>query len=352
MKWSPEIHAAPPRPQPLIWEQLPFGRVFSRHLAVARYEEGTWHRPRIQPMAELPLHPGTSALHYGQALFEGLKAYIRPDGTRFAFRVKDHWQRLNHSAERLAMPPVPYELFMEMLLTLFRMEEDLSPPDLSYALYIRPVYFATDPWLGVRPSESYLLLIYLTPVGPYYTGKVRAYVETEMSRAAPGGTGHIKMAGNYAGALLSGKKAQQVGCQVSLWLDAQHREYIEEFSTMNVFVVMKGPRLITPPLKRGTILPGITRDTVIYLAQTLGIAVEEQEISIYELIEGIVHGKVREVFGTGTAATITPLQALHHEGKLWELPPTHPIAEELLKAYREVLRGQQKPAQSDWIWPI
>lgn len=352
MIWIPEIETAPPRSQPLDWENLPFGRVFSRHLAVARYENGTWQKPHIQPLEALPLHPGTSALHYGQAIFEGLKAYRRPDGLHFAFRVKDHWQRLNRSAERLVMPSVPYELFSELLRALLRLEEDLFPPDLQRALYIRPVYFAADPWLGVRPSESYYLLMYLTPVGPYYTTEVRAYVETEMSRAAPGGTGSAKMAGNYAAALLSGKRAQQLGCQVSLWLDALTHEYVEEFSTMNVFVVLRGPKLLTPSLDRGTILAGITRDTILQLAPQLGISVEEREVSIHELTEGIVHGKVMEIFGTGTAATIMPIRALHFAGKLWELSPAHPVADSLLDAYHAVLSGQRQPPEPEWIWRI
>jgi len=353
MIWTPEIELAPPRSEPLRWEGLPFGRIFSRHIAVARYAEGTWQKPHIQPFGEIPLHPGTSALHYGQAIFEGMKAYQRPDGTRFAFRVKDHWQRLNRSAARLAMPEVPYELFTELLRTLLRLETDLFPPDTSHALYIRPVYFATDPWLGVRASESYMLLIYLTPVGPYYSGEVRAYVETEMTRAVPGGTGNIKMAGNYAAALLSGKRAQQHGCQVSLWLDALAHEYIEEFSTMNAFVVRRGPRLITPPLDRGTILAGITRDTLLHLARAAGIPAEEQDISIHEITEGIAHGEVLEIFGSGTAATVMPIRALYYAGKVWELPQAHPVADALLNAYRKVLfDGQTSPPVADWIWQI
>ncbi|MCX8111872.1 MAG: branched-chain amino acid aminotransferase [Bacteroidia bacterium] len=352
MIWTPEIQAAPPRTETLSWDKIPFGRVFSRHLAVAQYAEGSWQRPRIQPMGELSLHPGTSALHYGQSLFEGLKAYQRPDGTRFAFRAEDHWKRLNRSAARLAMPEVPYDLFANMLKALLEVERDLFPPDLEHAVYIRPLYFAADRWLGVRPSETYTLLIYLTPVGPYYTGEVKAYVENEMSRAAPGGTGSVKMAGNYAAAMLSGKKAQQFGCQVSLWLDALSREYIEEFSTMNAFIVQRGPKLLTPPLDRGTILPGVTRDTILYLASHLGIPVEEREVSIYEIVEGITHGEVSEVFGTGTAATIMPIQALHYDGKLWTLPSTHPVADELSRSYRRLLAGELSPSKSEWIWLI
>lgn len=351
MSWHITVEEAPSPASPIVWEDLPFGRIFSRHIGIAEYREGEWQRVRVQPLTSLELHPGTSALHYGQALFEGIKAYQRPEGTRFVFRLRDHWERLNRSAARLVMPPVPYELFAELLWTLLRLETNLFPPDWQYSLYIRPVYFATDPWLGVRPSETYLLAIYLTPVGPYYQGAVKAFVETEMSRAAPGGTGSIKMAGNYAAALLSGKKAATHGCQVSLWLDAVQHEWIEEYSTMNAFFVLRGPVLVTPPLDRGTILAGITRDTLLYLARQNGIPVEEREISIYEIIDGIAHGRVVEAFGSGTAATVMPIQALHYEGKVWELPPAHPVADSLRQAYHELLQGQL-PSPSEWIWTL
>jgi branched-chain amino acid aminotransferase len=277
-----------------------------------------------------------------------MKAYRRTDGTRFVFRLRDHWERLNRSAARLTMPEVPYELFSELLQTLLHREENFFPPSLQQALYIRPVYFATDPWLGVRPSETYLLLIYVTPVGPYYSGEVRAFVEPELTRAAIGGTGAIKAAGNYAAALLSTKKAQAVGCSVSLWLDATHRELIEEFSTMNAFFVEKGGRLLTPPLERGTILAGITRDTILFLAAKVGLEVEERELSIYEITEGIAQGRITEVFGTGTAATIMPVRALYFAGKFWTLPSENPVAQKLAQAYRALLSGDI-PAPAGWI---
>ncbi|MCS7188765.1 MAG: branched-chain amino acid aminotransferase [Bacteroidia bacterium] len=351
MPWSITIQQAPPRPEAIIWEELPFGRIFSQHMAVAEYKDGKWQEARVQPFEPLSLSPGTSALHYGQALFEGFKAYQRPDGFRFVFRPKDHWQRLNHSAHRLSMPEVPYELFISLLHHLLLQEVALFPPNLQHAIYIRPVYFATDPWLGVRPSETYMLVIYLTPVGPYYKDTIKAYVETELSRAASGGTGTAKMAGNYAAALLSGRKAQAKGCQVSLWLDAFQHEYVEEFSTMNVFFVQRDSTLITPSLERGTILQGITRDTILYLAYERGLSVEERDISIHEVIENITHGRITEIFGTGTAATIMPIQSLFYEDKVWELPPHTPIAQMLLTDYKAILQGDLK-GNPEWIWPV
>ncbi len=349
MKWPVTIERqAEPEVAALDWANLPFGRVFSRHCALARYDAAQWEAPTIRPMSELALHPGTSALHYGQAIFEGLKAYRRRDGTRLVFRLRDHHERLNRSARRLVMPEVPWELFRELVLALLRLEESLFPPDLSHAVYVRPLLFATDPWLGVRPSDTYLLVIYLTPVGSYYEGPVRAYVETEMSRATPGGTGSIKMAGNYAAALLSGQKAKAHHCQVSLWLDAVERQWVEEYSTMNAFFVFRGPVIVTPSLERGTILPGITRDTLLYLARRRGWAVEERDLAIEEVVQGIAEGRLLEAFGTGTAATVMPIQAFWYEGKLWELPPEAPYAQMLRADYYSLLAGTL-PAPPEWI---
>lgn len=349
MRWPVTIERQTETDAPVLnWANLPFGRVFSRYLALVQYDGSKWEHPHLKPMQELALHPGTSALHYGQTIFEGFKAYRRNDGTRFVFRLRDHHERLNRSARRLVMPEVPWELFSELVLTLLRLEEPFFPPDLSHAVYVRPVFFAVDPWLGVRPSERYLLAIYLTPVGSYYQGLMRAYVETEMSRAMPGGTGSIKMAGNYAAALLSGQKAKEHHCQVSLWLDAVEHQWVEEYSTMNAFFVFRGPVLVTPSLEQGTILPGITRDTLLYLARRRGWAVEERDIAIEEVVQGIVEGRLVEAFGSGTAATIMPIQAFWYEGKVWELPPQTPYTETLRSDYYSLLAGTL-PAPEGWI---
>lgn len=345
-------YEAPATPPPAIdWERLPFGRVFSQHIALAYFQNGKWDEARIQPFQDLTLHPATHALHYGQALFEGMKAFQRPDGTRFVFRLKDHARRLNFSATRLSMPPVSLDLFEALLRELLLKESHLFPPTLKQSIYIRPFYFATDPYLGVRTSESYLLAIFLSPVGPYYTQPLAAYVETEYTRAAPGGTGNVKMAGNYAAALISNARAQAVGCQVSLWLDACERRWVEEFSTMNVFFVWKDGRVSTPSLARGTILAGITRDTMLVLLQKAGHPVEEREISIHEVIEGIESGHLLEIFGTGTAATIIPIVSLHYQGKTYQLPPAYPIAEKARTAYYDLLAGNLT-LNPDWIWTI
>ncbi len=345
-------YEAPATPAPAIdWERLPFGRVFSRHIALAYFENGKWDQARIQPFQDIRLHPATHALHYGQALFEGMKAYQRSDGTRFVFRLKDHARRLNLSAARLSMPPVSLDLFETLLRELLLKESHLFPPTLKQSIYIRPFYFATDPYVGVRTSESYLFAIFLSPVGPYYTQPVAAYVETEYSRAAPGGTGNIKMAGNYAAALISNSKAQASGCQVTLWLDACEKTRVEEFSTMNVFFVWKDGRITTPALTHGTILAGITRDTMIALLRNAGHPIEVRDVSIHEVLEGIQTGELTEVFGTGTAATIIPVIALHYKEQRYSLPPTYPVAEKARAAYYDLLAGHITP-NPDWIWKI
>ncbi len=351
MSWLIAYEAPAVPPPPIDWEKLPFGRVFSQHIALATYQNGKWDEARIQPFRELVLHPATHALHYGQALFEGLKAYQRPDGTCFAFRVKDHALRLNRSAARLAMPPIPFDLFENLLRGLLQREKHLFPPSLQQAIYIRPFYFAADPYVGIRVSETYIFAIFLSPAGPYYSSPVKAYVETEYSRAAPGGTGAIKMAGNYAAALLSSQKAQAAGCQVSLWLDACHKKWIEEFSNMNVFFVWRDGSVTTPALARQTILAGITRDTILYLLPLIGHSVEERDVSIDELLTGIVQGDIVEVFGTGTATTIIPLKGLVYQGQELALPPSSPVAEKARQAYYQLLEGTL-PAKPDWLWLI
>ncbi len=352
MSWLISYEAPATPPPALDWERLPFGRIFSQHIALAYFQNGKWDEARLQPFQDFQLHPATHALHYGQALFEGMKAYQRPDGTRFVFRLKDHARRLNLSAARLAMPPVPLDLFEALLRELLLKESYLFPPTLRQAIYIRPFYFATDPYVGVRTSESYLFAIFLSPVGPYYTQPVAAYVETEYSRAAPGGTGNIKMAGNYAAALISNARAQAAGCEVTLWLDACEKRWVEEFSTMNVFFVWKDGRITTPSLERGTILAGITRDTILALLQAAGHLAEVRDISIQEVIEGITSGALVEVFGTGTAATVIPIIALYYQGKRYALPAAHPpIAEKARAAYYSLLAGETA-LQPDWIWKI
>ncbi len=298
---------------------IPFGRIFSDHMFVVTCRDGVWQQPEIKPYGAIPLAPSSSALNYGQAIFEGMKTFRGPDGEPLLFRPIDNFKRLNRSAARLCMPPIPEDLFMEGLKALIRLDQNWIPSPEQGSLYIRPLYFAIDEFIGVKASEDYMLAIFTCPVGPYYTQPVSLLASKEFIRAAVGGTGAAKAAGNYAGSLLPDKLAKARGYNSVLWLDAQHHHYVEECGTMNVFFVIDGV-VITPNLT-GTILEGITRNSVIRMLRESGHKVEERPISIYE-VQGAYHeGRLQEVFGAGTAATISHISKIGFSGEDFVLPP-------------------------------
>ncbi|MDJ1468649.1 branched-chain amino acid aminotransferase [Cytophagaceae bacterium DM2B3-1] len=297
---------------------LGFGKYYSDHMFIAEYAEGKWHSPRIIPYGDLSLSPATSALHYGQAVFEGLKAYKNAEGEVLIFRPEANAQRLNASAERLAMPALPEDIFINGLQQLLTLDKDWVPAAAGHSLYIRPFMFATDAYTGVRPSETYYFIIFTCPVGVYYNKPVRVKVETEFTRAAKGGTGAAKAAGNYAASLLPATLAQKAGYDQLLWTDAKTHEYFEESGTMNVMFVIDG-KLITPATS-DSILKGITRDSVLKVAQKLGIPTEERAVSVKEVIDAAKNGNLQEAFGVGTAATIAPIAVIGHEGTDYTLP--------------------------------
>jgi branched-chain amino acid aminotransferase len=307
-RWS-EAQAAAPA----------FGRVFGDHMLVAEYHDGAWHDPVIRPYGPLPLPPSISALHYGQAAFEGMKAHRSPAGEVLLFRPRENALRFQRSAERLAMPPVPEDLFLGGLRALLRLDERWVPAIGAGALYIRPVIFSSDPAIGVRAGERYLFVIMTCPFGAYFASPVDVFVTRRFARAFPGGTGDVKPAGNYGPALLAEREARAQGCQSVLWLDAREQRYVEECGVMNVFFVI-GDRVVTPALS-GTILPGVTRDSVITLLRDAGWTVEERQVGIDELTEAHAAGRLREAFGTGTAATVTHIKRIHCDGKDLVLPP-------------------------------
>ncbi|MBI5914761.1 MAG: branched-chain amino acid aminotransferase, partial [Bacteroidetes bacterium] len=259
------------------FDDLPFGRNFSDHMFVADYYDGEWHNPRIEPFHNFSLHPATMALHYGQAIFEGMKASKSTDGTPLLFRPERHAHRLNISAHRMCMPEFPEALFVEGLSKLVHIDQGWIPEEEGSALYLRPTMIATDEFIGVKPSQSYKFFIFTGPVGPYYPKPVRLWAETKYIRAAPGGTGAVKAAGNYAGALYPAKLAQDRGFDQLLWLDAREFKYIQESGTMNVFFVIDG-KVLTPPLS-GTILDGVTRDSIIEILRSEGYTVEEYPLT-------------------------------------------------------------------------
>lgn len=299
--------------------KLGFGRIFTDHMFVMDYEEGKgWHNARIEEYGPIELDPSTMVLHYGQTIFEGLKAYRCADGHIQLFRVRDNYQRMNRSAQRLCIPAIDVDFCVEATEKLVRLEKEWVPSAPNTSLYIRPFIIATDPYLGVSVSKTYKFIIVLSPVGAYYaTGlkPVTIYVEDEYVRACRGGTGFAKTAANYAASLIAGDIAHQKGFAQVLWLDAFEHKYVEEVGSMNIMFLINDT-VVTPPLA-GSILPGITRDSIIKIARSKGYQVEERPISMDEIEERLVDGSLKEVFGTGTAAVISPVGALYYKEKLF-----------------------------------
>lgn len=295
-----------------------FGRYFTDHMFIADYSQVLgWHAPRVVPYQSLRLDPGASVLHYGQALFEGMKAFRGVDDKIRLFRPEMNWRRLKVGAERLCMQTPDLDVFMAGINRLVRTDADWVPKKAGTALYLRPTLIGTESFLGVRPSESYIFYVIASPVGGYYgegIESVRIWVERSYSRAAPGGIGAVKAGGNYASSLIAAQEAKKRGFAQVLWLDSSEKKYIEEVGTMNVFFGI-GDRIITPPLG-GTILPGVTRDSVVELLQSRGAKIEERRISLDEVVEAHAKGELSEIFGTGTAASISPVGALGIDDKI------------------------------------
>lgn len=294
-----------------------FGEAVTDHMFVANFDKGSWEIGDLLPFGNLSLSPMTLALHYGQSVFEGLKAYRTLDGDISIFRLEKHWERLNLSLERFCMPMLPKSIFLEGLETLLHADKDFLPNVEGAALYIRPFVFATDALFGYRVSETYKLIIFCGPVGPYYPKPLKVRVETQFVRAVEGGTGFAKCAGNYGGAIYPTALAKKDGFDQVLWTDHEHK-YVEESGTMNVMFVINGT-LVTPPLTT-TILDGVTRDSVIQLAKYWNIPVEERKISVEEIRQGLESGTLTEAFGVGTAATVAPIATIGMNDTLYEIP--------------------------------
>lgn len=300
-------------------DNVPFGRVFSDHMLVARYDNGQWQQAEITPYQAIPVHPSISALNYGQSIFEGMKAHRSPEGDVMLFRPEENFKRLNYSAARMCMPQVPEEIFLDGLKQLIALDRDWVPTQEQGSLYIRPLYFATDEYIGVKASESYMLCIFTGPVGPYYPEPVSLLVSPEFVRATIGGTGSAKVAGNYGAAMYPDKLAKDRGYNNVLWLDAKESTYIEECGTMNIFFVIDGV-VVTPNLT-GTILQGITRASLIQLLKSNGYRIEERPVSIYEIQAAHREGRLQEAFGAGTAATVSHIARIGFNGYDMVLPP-------------------------------
>jgi branched-chain amino acid aminotransferase len=301
------------------FNNLGFGKVFTDHLLEVDYENGAWQTPKIVPFHNLSLHPATSFIHYGQTIFEGMKAFKKDNGDILVFRPEANWERMNKSAERVCMPAIPKEIFMGGLEALLKLDEAWLPKGEGTSMYIRPVMFSMDAEIRVRPSDTYKFLIMLSPSGSYYSEPVKVKVEKHYVRASNGGVGFAKTAANYAASLLPAKKAVEEGFHQLIWTDSREHKYIEEAGTMNFMFVIDG-KLITPSLT-DSILAGVTRDSILQLANDLGVAVEERKVSVEEVVAALKNNTLQDAFGAGTAATVSHISHIGDDGTVYELPP-------------------------------
>ncbi|MBA2498424.1 MAG: branched-chain amino acid aminotransferase [Chitinophagaceae bacterium] len=332
-------------------ENLSFGRYFTDHMLEADYENGEWKNIEIKPYQPLLLSPSVAALHYGQAIFEGIKAYRNEAGEAFIFRPHDNYRRFNISAQRMQMPTVPEELFIEGMRQLVAMDKNWIPQLQDHSLYIRPFMFASDELIGVRPSDNYKFLIILSPTGPYYNAPMRIYVEEQYVRAVPGGVGYAKTAGNYAAAMLATANAKKLGYDQVLWTDAFEHKYVQEIGTMNVFFII-GNKAYTPDLSLGTILDGVTRSSAIELLKEMGYDLVERRITIDELMDAYKAGELKEVFGTGTAATISMIKELRYKDFVMEFDVDSWSAGPTLKNWITDIREGRKEDKYGWMYKI
>lgn len=335
-----------------------FGTVFSEHMLSMRWNvDHGWDQGRIIPFGPITLSPAASVLHYGQSVFEGFKAYRWADGSIHLFRPRANALRMCRSAQRLAMPELPIERFLAGVDQLIRLEHMWVPDEEEHSLYVRPLMFATQVGLGVRPSESYQLLVILAPVGSFFASGIKpvtVWVAQDYIRAAPGGTGAAKFAGNYAGSLVGQARARERGCDQVVWLDATERRYVEEMGGMNICFVFKGesgrPTLITPDLSSGTLLPGITRESLLLLARDLGYDAVERRVSIEEWESAVADGSLLEVFACGTAAVITPIGVVKSNLGTWVINDNQmgPVTTTLRRALLDIQYGRA-PDRYEWM---
>lgn len=339
------------RLQEVDMANIGFGNYISDHMLVADYKNGAWGEPKVVPYGELPMTPAILALHYGQAIFEGMKAFKMKDGAISIFRVKRHYQRLLKSAERMCMPAISEELFTAGLHALVETDQKWVPSGEGYSLYIRPLVFATESKLGVKISEQYKFVIMTCPAGPYFTKPIRVKVEEVYVRAAEGGTGFAKCAGNYGGAFYPTQLAREQGFDQVLWTDAKDHKYIDESGAMNVMFVMDG-KLVTPKLT-SALLDGVTRNSILTLAKDLGMPTEERRVSLDDLIEGFKNGTLTEAFGAGTAAVVSQIATINIHGKDFDLPSIDSTSfQQRVKQKLSNLRTGVEPDTYGWNYII
>jgi len=333
-----------PKAKPAPGQKLGFGKIFTDHMFVMNYTEGKgWHDPRIEPFHNISLSPAAMVYHYGQEMFEGLKAYKGDDGEVFLFRPDMNAKRTNATNDRLVIPQLPIEDFVQAVSAVVDVDRDWIPTEPGTSLYIRPFIIATDEFLGVAPSKTYLFMVILSPSGAYYESglaPVGIWIEDEYVRAVRGGIGFAKTGGNYAASLIAQQKAHDAGYSQVLWLDGVERKYIEEVGAMNIFFKIAG-KVVTPALS-GSILPGITRDSTLQLCRDWGYEVEERKISAEELLQAQKDGTLEEVFGTGTAAVISPVGKLRYQNEVMTIGngETGPLSMKLYETITGIQTGK------------
>ena len=331
-----------------------FGRVFTDHMVIARWSaDRGWYDAKVTSYGPLSLDPATQVFHYAQSIFEGFKAYSQPDGTIATFRPRSNGERFIRSATRMALPALPVEDFVTAADLLVRQDARWVPTQIETSLYLRPFMMATEVGLGVRPASEVTFLIIASPSGPYFAGGLRPvsiWLSEDYTRAAPGGTGAAKCAGNYAASLVAQQEAIANGCDQVAFLDAVERRWVEEFGGMNIWFVLDDGSMMTPSLT-GTILEGVTRDTILTLAGELGREVEERRIDVDEWRKGVETGRITEVFACGTAAVVTPVGKLKWHGGEVSLPTQTPVAEEVRRRLVDIQHGRA-PDSHGWLHPV
>lgn len=333
------------------FSNLEFGKYISDHMVIARYSKGQWQEMKIVPYGEIPMTPAILSLHYGQSVFEGLKAFRDDNGNICVFRPAKHSARLNKSLERMCMPPVSEEMFTQGIHALLEVDQEWIPTSEGASLYIRPVVFATESRFGVKISDEYLFVIMTSPVGPYFSKPLRLKVEDTFVRAAEGGTGYAKCAGNYGGAFYPTQLAREEGFDQVLWTDAREHRHIDEAGVMNVMFVING-KLITPKLS-SAILDGTTRDSILQIAPLLGIETEERRVSIAEIVTAFEDGSLTEAFGAGTAAVVSPIATITIKGVDYHLPEvTAASLQQQVKKKLNSIRMGNEPDPFGWNYII
>lgn len=337
------------------FSDLAFGRYYTDHMIVKKYKDKAWQETEIVPYEDFLISPANITLHYGQSIFEGMKAFRGVDNIVRLFRPERNIKRLNYSAERIAIPQMPDEKkTLEELKELVKMDQAFTPGHMGSSLYIRPFIFAMDPALGVKIADTYRYMVIMTPVDAYYGKNLKTlsiYATKNYTRAALGGTGHVKASANYAQSLYAAKEAQEKGYQQILWLDYKEHKYIDEVGTMNMMFVIDDT-LITPSLEQGTILPGITRESVLHLARDLGWKVEERLIALQEIIDASEKGKLQDCFGTGTAATIAPVGRIGYDKGKDIIINNEEVGPYAQKIYDELLGIQYGKLEDKYGWTV